>query len=100
MALSGAERVAKHRLRKRAEEFSSLYLKNANVVTAKEFIEAKEYEVGFSVNASPVTFDAGLINIFYDWLAEYESEDNLYVIDDLIEVWGVAQAEYESNFPE
>ena len=100
MALSSAERVAKHRLRKKAEEFSSLYLNNANVVTAKGFIEAKGYEVGFSVNASPVTFDAGLMNLFYEWLAEYESEDNLYVIDDLVEAWSVAQAEYESNFPE
>ena len=110
MALSGTERsrrcrakqaayVAEHRARKAALAFSTEYLKGISIATPEQFIEAKAVEFEDKHGVFLMAFHDSLTNEFYTQLKEYSSEDGspLYIIDELMEAWTIAEKECEAN---
>jgi|GEM_PF-2479356 hypothetical protein len=94
MVTTSAERVAKHRLSKKADAFSAEYMSGHDVAIPDEFILAKEAEFIANNKVFSVVFDQDFLDIFLDQLIERECEDNLYIIDDMIDCWQLAEKEY------
>jgi hypothetical protein len=97
--LSGTERSRRSCAIKAANDFSTEYLKGSNIVTPDDFIEAKTVEFKRKNNVGSMVFDGSLTNEFYTQLKEYSSEDGspLYIIDELMEAWTIAEKECEAN---
>ena len=96
--LSGTERSRRSCAIKAANDFSTEYLKGSNIVTPDDFIEAKTVEFECKHNVASVAFDGSLTNEFYTQLKEYSPEDYssedgspLYIIDELMEAWTIAE---------
>ncbi len=93
-ALSGTERSRLSRARKRADEFSKNYLEGSHLVSAEDFIQAKQCEFECNNNVASVQFNQEVINEFYEWLkqhdADHDNGEELYSVFSLIEAWDLA----------
>ncbi len=90
-ALSNKENVRRHRLRKKAEAFSAEYMECVDVASPGDFINAKLEEVSIKIRGTVTVFADDMINLFYDFLDEYEDENGHYSLPNLVEAWQKAE---------
>lgn len=96
-ALSNKELVRRHRLRKKAETFSAEYMECVDAASPGDFINAKLEEVSFKIRGTVTMFADDIINLFYDFLNEYEDENGRYSLPNLAEAWQKAETEDASG---
>lgn len=90
-ALSDAQNQKNYRTRKAAKAFSADFLQGALIASPEDFLEAKEAEFCIKHNVASVSVNQGLINEFYQALKDYEEEDGLVSVDDLLAAWKRAE---------
>lgn len=99
IALTGAERTRKLRLRKKASALSKDYLGGETLANPMAFIDAKEAEACEKHGFAEVKMNMGLVNDFLTLLDDWsmlklgsEPVDNEYIqVIDLVQAWSEAK---------
>lgn len=71
--------------------FSKTLLGGALIAVPEDFIKAKEAELCIEHHCSSVSINTSLTNSFNDLLKNYETENGLYSVETMLEVWKQAE---------
>ena len=92
-AMTSQQKTKAHRARKAAQTFSQALLSGALIAAPEDFIKAKEAELCIEHHCSSVSINASLTNLFYKLLKDYEAENGLYGVEEMLEAWKQAEQE-------
>ena len=71
--------------------FSNTLLSGALIAAPEDFIKAKEAELCIEHHCSSVSINTSLTNSFYDLLKDFETENGLYSVEAMFEIWTQAE---------
>ncbi len=77
--------------REAAVIFSNTLLSGALIAAPEDFIKAKEAELCIEHHCSSVTINASLSDSFKDLIKDFETENELYSVEAMLEAWKQAE---------